>query len=97
MKRLGYLTQVNVKGEKYIYLTEYIGQQQYTARREKNVYSFGINQKALFKMRMWEKIPELFPQKLQNLGYGKKDLLEWIKTLETGKSKTGRSQKFKVN
>lgn len=46
---------------------------------------------------MWEKMPELFPEDLQKMGYNKKDLAEWIKTLETGRSKTGRSSKFKVN
>lgn len=94
---MGYLTQVKVKDKRYVYLTEYIGAQKYITKRERNVYSFGILQKALFKMRMWEKMPELFPQDLKVMGYDTNDLIEWIKTLETGKSKTGRSTKFKVN
>lgn len=69
---------------------------EYTARRERNIYSFGSLQKALFKMRMWEKMPDLFPKDLKIMGYSKQDLSEWIKTLETGISKTGRSKKFKV-
>lgn len=94
---MAYLTQVKVKNKRYVYLTEYIGIRKYITKREKNIYSFGTMQNALLNMRIWQKVPDLFPHDLKEMGYGQKDLIEWVRTLETGKSKTGRSEKFKVN
>ncbi|MBU8905568.1 hypothetical protein [Desertibacillus haloalkaliphilus] len=93
---MGYLSQVKVKGRRYIYLTEYIGMSRFTTKTEINVFSFGNREKALEKMTWWRKYFQEFPQELIDRGYGKKDLDEWIRTLETGKSKTGRSNKFKI-
>lgn len=57
---------------------------------KQTIYSFGNYEKALEKMYGWRNNPELFPQELKELGYDLSDLHDWILTLETKKTKTGR-------
>lgn len=92
---MGYLSQVKSKGRRYIYLSEYVGGRKYTNSTDMHVYGFGEKNKALEKMKVWEKeYPYKFPRELLERGYGRHDLKQWINTLETGQSKTGRSKKF---
>lgn len=91
---MAFLSQVKVKGRRYIYLTEYVGKKKYGKYTERNVYGFGEKNKAFETMRQWQNDFSTFPEHLLKLGYGEKDLEDWIRTLETGISKTGRSKKF---
>lgn len=93
---VAFLTQVRSNGKQYVYLAEYCGQQKHSTRREKRIYSFGSIDEALYSMYYWRMAYETFPMELKDMGYEKKDLDEWIGTLESGVSKTGRSKKFKV-
>ncbi|OIJ07638.1 hypothetical protein BKP35_18300 [Anaerobacillus arseniciselenatis] len=92
---MGFLSQVKAKGKQYIYLSEYIGSSNFSGSTEINVYGFGPKEEALKRMKRWEEnFAYEFPKELLNRGYGRHDLRHWIKTLETGRSKTGRSLKF---
>ncbi|MBP3040570.1 hypothetical protein J9303_13850 [Bacillaceae bacterium Marseille-Q3522] len=92
---MGYLSQVRAGGKQYIYLTEYCGNQEFTTKTEKHIFSFGNSRIALLKMKRWyRKFDNEFPEDLVKRGYSKNDLKNWIETLETGVTKNGR--KFKV-
>lgn len=91
---MAFLSQVKVKGKRYIYLTEYIGKKNSIKSTEIHVYGFGVRETALEKMKQWKNDFSKFPKELIERGYDKEDLNEWLTTLETGKSKTGRSTKF---
>lgn len=89
---MAYLSQVVAKGRRYIYLTEYIGGKH--NKTDIHVYGFGERSKALAAMQEWQRDFKRFPRELVAMGYGLRDLSEWIETLETGISKTGRSRNF---
>lgn len=57
------------------------------------VYRFGRKEIAIRNMHNWKVHYEEFPEDLTALGCNKKDLEEWIRTLETGISKTGKQLK----
>jgi hypothetical protein len=92
---MAYLSQVKSNGKQYIYLCMYVGTQKYSTRKEQHVYSFGEARKALIRMKRWQRRFTEFPQELLDFGCGKKELEQWIRTLETGITPTGR--RFKVN
>ncbi|WP_244988938.1 hypothetical protein [Robertmurraya siralis] len=92
---VGYLSQVRAGGKQYIYLTEYCGNQEFNTKKETHVFSFGNSRIALLKMKRWlSRFETEFPPELIERGYTKKDLKSWIKTLESGITKTGK--KFNV-
>ncbi|MFC4323677.1 hypothetical protein [Litchfieldia salsa] len=88
---MGYLSQVKSNGKQYIYLTEYIGNQKYSTKKEHHVYAFGEVRMALIRMRRWRrKFSSEFPEELKSLGYNADDLKVWIETIQTGKTSNGR-------
>ncbi|MBW7651333.1 hypothetical protein [Anoxybacillus sp. ST4] len=87
---MAYLSQVKSNGRQYIYLCIYVGSQEYSTRKERRVYSFGEARRALIRMKRWKRKFSEFPRELLDLGCGMKELEEWIQTLETGITKTGR-------
>lgn len=91
---MGFLSQVRVKGKQYIYLSEYIGQKKFTTKSDIHVYGFGERTKALERMKKWQRGEEELPKEIRKRGYDLDDLAQWIQTLETGVSPTGRSKKF---
>lgn len=92
---MAYLSQVKAGGKQYIYLTEYCGNQAFSSKLEKHIFGFGNSGMALLKMKGWLRRFETdFPEDLKKLGYTRIDLENWIKTIETGITKTGR--KFRV-
>lgn len=92
---MAYLSQVKSGGKQYIYLTEYCGNQDYSSKLEKHIFSFGNSSVALWKLKGWlKRFDTDFPDELKTLGYTRMDLEYWIKILETGITKNGR--KFKV-
>jgi len=90
-----YLSTTTAKGKKYVYLIKGVG----TKDNEygdlvcikEYLYGFGRNDKAIKKMREWKDHFEMFPSKLKELGCTEENLLDWIRTLETGITKTGRN------
>lgn len=79
------------KGNKYIYLYSYDGyERERKSPKSISVCSFGRNDKALKKLKEWKDDFNSFPRPLRELGCTKGDLLEWIITVETGVTKTGK-------
>lgn len=92
---MAYLSQVRAGGKQYIYLTEYCGNQPFTTKTEKHIFSFGNSQIALFKMKRWfRRFDFEFPEELKAHGFTKDDLKLWIETLETGMTRNGRKFQF---
>jgi hypothetical protein len=81
-----FLKPVKAKGNIYVYLCSYDSQEQ----DKKFLYGFGRLDKALKEMYRWKDNFFCFPISLLELGCKREDLLDWIKTLETGITKTGR-------
>jgi hypothetical protein len=84
-----YLTRTKAKGNYYIYLRAYHSCEE-IYQGKKYVYSFGRAEKAIESMRKWIKDFRSFPVELIELGCTRGDLEGWIKTLETGVTKTGK-------
>jgi hypothetical protein len=80
-----FLTQSKAKGKRYLYLCCYAPMDS-----KKIVYKFGRLELAIEKMRKWKMNFETFPVALKELGCTKKDLIQWINTIETGVTKTGK-------
>lgn len=87
-----FLTTVKAKGKHYIYLRQYKVRDYYTTKKE-TLFGFGRKEKAIKIMYEWQMNFSDFPQKLIGLGCNESDLKEWINTMETGITKTGRSFK----
>jgi hypothetical protein len=88
-KQIGFLKFVKSKGNLYVYLVK--------AFREKNktknviIHGFGKMPQALENLYEWrDEFEGLFPKKLIDAGYDWHDLQEWVLSLETGYSKSGR-------
>lgn len=73
----------------YINLRMYSVRPHYATRKE-TLYKFGRKEIALQKMYDWRNDFTLFPKELILLGCSQEDLNQWIKTLETGITKTGK-------
>ncbi|MBG9585553.1 hypothetical protein [Cytobacillus firmus] len=86
-----FISHVTSKGKKYIYLYEYCKSGE---KKKQSLYGFGRKEKAITDMRSWRRNFSLFPDKLVEFGCTKKDLVDWIRTMETGVTKTGK--KFKA-
>lgn len=92
MKISCYLGKTRANGYIYIYL-----RQSYREKREnksiskyRNLFSFGEAKKALETMYSWRDQPETFPEELKAMGMDLEDLEEWILTLQTQVTKTGK-------
>lgn len=83
---------MTAKEKKYIYLYCYSKEKSHR-NKEKRLFSFGRNDIALEKFKKWRKDYSLFPEELKRLGCTKKDLIDWIVTIETGITKTGKQFK----
>ncbi|MGG3805838.1 hypothetical protein [Metabacillus fastidiosus] len=84
-----FLSGLKVKNTYYIYLTAYNARDPYGSRK-KTLYKFGRLDEAVLKMYYWRDNFSNFPYVLVELGCTEDDLREWINTLETGITKTGR-------
>jgi hypothetical protein len=88
---LAFLSQIRSGGRQYIYLTEYCGNQEFSSKKERHVYSFGNSHTALLKMKRWiRKFEQEFPEELKGMGFTKSDLEKWMITLQTGITSNGR-------
>jgi len=87
-----YLKTKTAKGKKYIYLYCYSNEYKEISHKKKvkRLYSFGRNDIALEKLKNWRKDFSSFPEDLKGYGCTKKDLIDWIVTMETGITKTGK-------
>ena len=86
---LMFLQSKKSKGICYIYLYEYSNKENYCIKKHM-VHSFGRVDKALKNMVHWRNNFNEFPGELISLGCDLKDLNDWIRTLKTGVTKTGK-------
>lgn len=95
-KKIGFLTKNKARGHTYIYLrkSKQVRENGKEYIKKTNLFSFGKMPQALNLMYEWEQNPELFPQELKEQGYDLADLREWILTLETKVTSTGK--KFEI-
>jgi hypothetical protein len=84
-----FLKNVKSKGKVYIYLCAYNNLDQ----DKKILFSFGRIDKAKKDLHNWKNDFSQFPLVLSELGCTRGDLIEWIKTIETGITKTGKNFK----
>ncbi|MCU5096705.1 hypothetical protein [Bacillus wiedmannii] len=93
-KKVGFLKFVTSRKKVYVYLAKEIYIKKSNKRsvsKTQILYRFGNFDVALEKMFRWRENPEKeFPEEILKLGYNLDDLDDWIMTLETGYSKTGR-------
>ena len=92
-KKIGFLAKDKGKGNTYIYLrkSERVNKNGKSQVVKTNLFSFGRVDKALGNMYEWRDDFDKFPAELKELGYDFEDLMEWILTLETNVTKTGKS------
>lgn len=89
MKKIGYLTKKKSNGAFYIYL-----RRSYRKQNKVNheyIFSFGKMPNALEHMYWIRDNPEKFPTELIERHFNLDDLQEWILTIETGVTSTGRN------
>lgn len=86
-----FLRQVQSKGKSYLYLCSYYAENEIQDKRI--IYRFGRTEQALINMIAWLENFGHFPKELIELGCSYNDLREWVKSLTTGVSKTGRKIK----
>jgi hypothetical protein len=84
-----FLENKKAKGNRYIYLCCYQSHEVSHSGR-KFVYGFGRLEVAIKNMYSWKKNFQSFPIELLELGCDRSDLEEWINTIETGRTKTGK-------
>lgn len=88
-KPVGYLTRNKSRGHTYIYLQK--SKREGKKIKRENIFSFGKMPEALETMYEFREKPEIFPEKLKELGFNLDDLDEWILTIETKRTSTGRA------
>lgn len=98
-EKAGYLSVVKVgKNYKYLQLRRSVarknGNNGTRQIKKQVIYNFGNIEKAIDKFYYWRNKPEAFPYKLIELGYNLNDLDDWIMTIETGITKTGKTLKL---
>lgn len=87
-KKAGYLSKKRSKGKIYLYLRKTYREEGIV--KHVNLYGFGPLPKALDYMYWLRDNPEKFPDTLTFHGFQVSDLYEWILTLETKVTSTGR-------
>lgn len=92
MKKSGYLTKKHAKGKVYLYLRR--SYREKLKIQHEYIHSFGAMPKALEKMYWLRDNPESFPICLIKKGFDLTDLDNWILTVETNVTSTGRE--FKI-
>lgn len=88
MKKVGYLSKKKVSNKTYIYIRKSFRENKKI--KHEYIYSFGSMPGALEKMYWLRDHPELFPNELADRGFDFSDLYDWILTMETGVTSTGR-------
>lgn len=84
----GYLTRKRKKGRIYIYLRK--SKRENGVVKHEYIYSFGKMPAALDYLYEIVNAKKPFPDELKDEGYEIDNILEWIMTLETQKTKSGR-------
>ncbi|MED1303810.1 MULTISPECIES: hypothetical protein [Bacillus] len=92
-KNSSFLKFVTSRGKLYVYLAKEIYIRKENGKnisKTKTLYGFGRYDIALERLYCWREDPETFPEELKGMNYNWFDINDWVLTLETGYSKTGR-------
>lgn len=73
---MAYLEFANSGKHTYVYISEYVGEQEYTIKKESRILALGRTDSALFKLIDWRKNVDLMPRIIEE-NYQDK-LNEWI-------------------
>lgn len=92
MKVSGYLSKKKSNGNTYIYLRR--SYRENNKVKHEYIFSFGTTSNALEKMYWYRDHPEQFPKQLKDRGYGLGDLYDWIMTMETKVTSTGKKFEY---
>lgn len=84
---MAFLSFVRSGGKRYVYVTEYCGDQQHSSRKTTNIYKLGQQEEAFFTLQAWDLNFDYFPKTLREKGYCKKDLKKWIEDLKMSRKK----------
>ncbi|MCX4074743.1 hypothetical protein OQZ55_00235 [Bacillus subtilis] len=91
-KQPGFLARVKTNGTTYIYLRQ--AKRTPNGIKNERIYSFGPAHKALETMLYFFNNPEEFPKPLTEAGYTLEDLDNWMWTLNTKTTPTGKPFDF---
>lgn len=92
-EKVGFLSRNKANGFTYINLrkSERVIKNGKSQVIKTNIFRFGRVEKAIENMYTWRDDFDKFPKELKDLGYDFDDLQDWILTLETNVTKTGKS------
>lgn len=94
MKKSGYLSKKKSNGKIYIYLRRSYRENEQI--KHEYIHGFGAMPDALENLYLLRENPENFPSELSKQNFDLADLNEWILTLETQVTSTGREFNLKV-
>jgi hypothetical protein len=80
LKKVGFVARVKSRGKFYYYLRVSFRNGQNP--RNKSIYSFGNQQKAIDSIEEWISRPESFPGELKELGYDLEDAARWLQEIK---------------
>lgn len=78
--KIGFIIKVKSKGREYFYLRKSIWED--NKSKNKNIFSFGIREKAIKDLNNWQNDISRMPKELKNMGYNLNDVKIWIKEIE---------------
>jgi hypothetical protein len=80
LRKVGFVVRVKSRNKYYYYLRKSFRDNQIP--KNKNIYSFGNQQKAIDSIEEWISRPESFPGELKELGYDLKDAARWLQEIK---------------
>lgn len=80
MDKVGFVAKVKAKGRYYFYLRKSFWEN--NKPKNKNLYSFGNEAKAIILIEEWIRRPESFPGELKELGYDLEDAARWLQEIK---------------
>jgi hypothetical protein len=80
LKKVGFIAKVKSRGNLYYYLRVSFRNNQ--KPRNKNLFAFGNQNKAINSIEGWISRPESFPGELKELGYDLEDAARWLQEIK---------------
>jgi len=74
---VAYLNSTKAAGNRYFYLSRYIGKKEHTCKKYENFYSFGNQNVALERLSLWLLDKDFMPKELVDLGISHEDISRW--------------------
>lgn len=77
---MAYLEFVRSGGRTYVYINEYVGDQEFSAKKEIRIASLGRAEQALMMLKMWQVDQNLIPKDINGVNHTR--LSKWIETVK---------------